>query len=92
MADRSRFALFAVNWFVSVGIALVIGVLLGALAGFFGGWVDLVISRLRADVGDPDLPLAHHHCRVPEAKHLLYDDHHWTHRVVGMARFTGTSF
>ena len=32
--------------FVSVGIALVIGVLLGALAGFFGGWVDLVISRL----------------------------------------------
>jgi peptide/nickel transport system permease protein len=32
--------------FVSVGIALVIGVLLGALAGFFGGWVDLVISRI----------------------------------------------
>jgi peptide/nickel transport system permease protein len=32
--------------FVSVGIALVIGVLLGALAGFFGGWVDLVISRV----------------------------------------------
>jgi peptide/nickel transport system permease protein len=32
--------------FVSVSIALVIGVLLGALAGFFGGWVDLVISRL----------------------------------------------
>ena len=31
--------------FVSVGIALVIGVLLGAMAGFFGGWVDLVISR-----------------------------------------------
>jgi peptide/nickel transport system permease protein len=32
--------------FVAVGIALVIGVFLGALAGFFGGWVDLVISRL----------------------------------------------
>jgi peptide/nickel transport system permease protein len=32
--------------FVAVGIALVIGVLLGALAGFFGGWVDLLISRL----------------------------------------------
>jgi peptide/nickel transport system permease protein len=32
--------------FVSVGIALIIGVLLGALAGFFGGWVDLVISRV----------------------------------------------
>lgn len=32
--------------FVSVGIALVIGVILGALAGYFGGWVDLVVSRL----------------------------------------------
>jgi peptide/nickel transport system permease protein len=32
--------------FVAVGIAAIIGVLLGALAGFFGGWVDLVISRL----------------------------------------------
>ena len=32
--------------FVSVGIALVIGVFLGAVAGFFGGWVDLVISRI----------------------------------------------
>lgn len=32
--------------FVAVGISLVIGVVLGALAGFFGSWVDLVISRL----------------------------------------------
>jgi peptide/nickel transport system permease protein len=32
--------------FVAVGIALFIGVFLGALAGFFGGWVDLLISRL----------------------------------------------
>jgi peptide/nickel transport system permease protein len=32
--------------FVSVGIAVVIGVLLGAMAGFFGGWVDLIISRV----------------------------------------------
>jgi peptide/nickel transport system permease protein len=32
--------------FVAVGIAAIIGVLLGALAGFFGGWVDLAISRL----------------------------------------------
>jgi peptide/nickel transport system permease protein len=31
--------------FVAVGIALVVGVLLGALAGYFGSWVDLVISR-----------------------------------------------
>lgn len=32
--------------FVSVGISLVIGIVLGALAGYFGSWVDLVISRL----------------------------------------------
>lgn len=32
--------------FVSVGIAVVIGVTLGAIAGYFGGWIDLVISRL----------------------------------------------
>ncbi len=31
--------------FVAVGIAMVIGVLLGALAGYFGGWADIVISR-----------------------------------------------
>jgi peptide/nickel transport system permease protein len=32
--------------FVSVGIALVIGIFLGALAGYFGGWIDHAISRL----------------------------------------------
>jgi len=32
--------------FIAVGISLVIGIVLGALAGFFGSWVDLVISRL----------------------------------------------
>ena len=32
--------------FVAVGIAVVIGVVLGAIAGYFGAWVDLVISRL----------------------------------------------
>jgi peptide/nickel transport system permease protein len=32
--------------FVAVGIALVIGVMLGALAGYFGSWIDLLISRL----------------------------------------------
>lgn len=30
---------------VAVGIAVVIGVIFGALAGFYGGWVDIVISR-----------------------------------------------
>jgi peptide/nickel transport system permease protein len=32
--------------FVSVGISLAIGILLGALAGYYGGWVDIAISRL----------------------------------------------
>ena len=32
--------------FVAVGIAVVIGVVLGAIAGYFGSWVDLMISRL----------------------------------------------
>jgi peptide/nickel transport system permease protein len=32
--------------FVAVGIAVIIGVLFGALAGYFGSWLDLVISRL----------------------------------------------
>jgi peptide/nickel transport system permease protein len=31
---------------VAVGIALVIGIWLGALAGYFGGWLDQVISRI----------------------------------------------
>lgn len=32
--------------FVAVGIALIIGILVGALAGYYGGVVDLLISRL----------------------------------------------
>ncbi len=32
--------------FVAVGIAVAIGVVLGALAGFFGSWVDMIISRI----------------------------------------------
>lgn len=32
--------------FVSTGIALLIGVTLGALMGYFGGWVDLILFRI----------------------------------------------
>jgi len=32
--------------FVAVSIYLVIGVIVGAIAGYFGGWVDIVISRI----------------------------------------------
>lgn len=32
--------------FVAVAIALIIGVIAGALAGYYGGWIDMVTSRL----------------------------------------------
>jgi peptide/nickel transport system permease protein len=32
--------------FVSMGIAASIGVVVGAVAGFFGGWIDMVVSRI----------------------------------------------
>lgn len=32
--------------FVSMGIAAVIGVTVGGLAGYFGGWIDMLLSRL----------------------------------------------
>jgi peptide/nickel transport system permease protein len=32
--------------FVAVGIAALIGIILGAVAGYFGSWTDLTISRL----------------------------------------------
>lgn len=31
--------------FVSTGIAALIGIVVGAIAGYFGGWTDIVISR-----------------------------------------------
>ena len=32
--------------FVAVGIAVIIGIFFGALAGYFGSWIDIAISRL----------------------------------------------
>jgi peptide/nickel transport system permease protein len=32
--------------FVSMGIAATIGIIVGALGGYFGGWVDMVTSRI----------------------------------------------
>jgi peptide/nickel transport system permease protein len=32
--------------FLSMSIALTIGILLGALAGYFGGWIDITLSRI----------------------------------------------
>ena len=44
---------------VSVIIETIIGVILGGLAGYFGGWVDLVIMRISEVVGSlPFIPFA----------------------------------
>ncbi len=40
----SRYALSI--GFIAMGIALIIGIALGAVAGYFGGWIDIIISRL----------------------------------------------
>ena len=32
--------------FVAVGIASAVGIILGSIAGFYGGWVDVVVMRL----------------------------------------------
>jgi peptide/nickel transport system permease protein len=40
----SRISLFV--GFVAVGISLLIGVILGLVAGYFGGWIDLIIMRI----------------------------------------------
>ncbi len=32
--------------FLSVGLALVVGTLIGLLAGFYGGWIDVVLMRI----------------------------------------------
>ena len=44
MVHGTRIALLV--GFISTGIAAVIGVCIGALCGYFGGWVDMVLSRL----------------------------------------------
>lgn len=44
---------------VSVIISLIIGVIFGLLSGYFGGWTDLIISRLAEVVNSlPFLPMA----------------------------------
>ncbi len=44
MVHGTRIALLI--GFVAMGIATVLGITMGALAGYMGGWVDILISRL----------------------------------------------
>lgn len=32
--------------FISTGVAVVVGVAIGTMAGFFGGWIDMALSRI----------------------------------------------
>jgi peptide/nickel transport system permease protein len=44
MLYGARISLFV--GFVAVGIATLIGIFLGSIAGFYGGWLDSIIMRL----------------------------------------------
>ena len=44
MLYGARISLFV--GFVAVGIATLIGIFLGSIAGFYGGWIDSIIMRL----------------------------------------------
>ena len=44
MLYGARISLFV--GFVAVGIATIIGIFLGSIAGFYGGWLDSIIMRL----------------------------------------------
>ena len=44
MVHGTRIALLV--GFVSTGIAAAIGIVVGAIAGYFGGWIDIIISRI----------------------------------------------
>ena len=44
---------------IAVIIELIIGIILGGLAGYFGGWIDNIIMRISEIVGGlPFLPFA----------------------------------
>lgn len=44
MVHGTRIALLV--GFVSMGIATTIGLIIGAISGYFGGWIDMVLSRM----------------------------------------------
>jgi peptide/nickel transport system permease protein len=44
MIHGTRYSLLV--GFVSAGLAILVGTLLGAIAGFYGGWVDTLVMRL----------------------------------------------
>ena len=62
--------------FVSMGIATAIGLILGALAGYFGGWVDIVISRvIEVFLQGKRWPeYSYFECTGPDSRHYVATD------------------
>ena len=60
--------------FVAMAAAVLIGVTLGAVAGYFGGWMDLLVSRLfEFMLVFPTFFLLLTHCRDHQkTQHFLY--------------------
>ncbi len=70
--------------FVAVGIAVVIGLFFGALAGYYGGVADILVSRLIEIVMCFPVLLSHpRRDRVPAAEHLQHHDRDRDHPLDG---------
>ena len=60
--------------------------------GYFGGWVDIIISRIIELVGIPSIVLILALMAVIETDHLAYDGHLGFTSWTGMARLTRAEF
>ena len=71
---------------VSTGLSVLLGIVIGALMGYFGGWVDLVLSRVvEIFMAVPVLFLSDRGGLGSAAKHLRDDD---DHRLRDLDRFS----
>jgi ABC-type dipeptide/oligopeptide/nickel transport system permease subunit len=73
--------------FVAVGIYLFIGIVVGLMAGYFGGWVDLLVSRLvEIMMGFPTFMLILTILVVFDARSVVY-----VMLVLGITGWTGVA-
>ena len=70
--------------FVAVGIAMVIGTVVGLVSGYYGGWIDSILMRF-VDIMlcFPDLFPYSRGDRHARAFHLVHHDHHRPDRLDG---------
>lgn len=62
---------------VAVGISTVIGIVLGAIAGYFGGVADTIIMRCGRCELLSGFVSYHYCCNYFKAEHLQCHDYHW---------------